>query len=94
MYKGYYKWDLTKEWFQMSNDNVYNKYGFNFNPHKYGDLYIDVRNALEEEVSHQSLQPSLSVSIGGIPVNTKDIEKSIAEGIAKQLSRTAFKSNY
>lgn len=26
-------------WLRMSNDVFYDIYGFNFNPHKYGDLY-------------------------------------------------------
>ena len=30
---------LGCEWFRMSNDVFYDIYGFNFNPHKYGDLY-------------------------------------------------------
>lgn len=42
-YRGYYKWDLAKAWFQMTNDDFFNLYGFSFNPHDYGSLYFEVR---------------------------------------------------
>lgn len=45
-YKGFYKWDLTKDWFSMSNDSFFEQYGFNFNPHDYKGLYADVRKFL------------------------------------------------
>lgn len=32
------------EWFNMSNDNFYKLYGFNFNPHKYPGLYAEARS--------------------------------------------------
>ncbi|QEL79400.1 hypothetical protein DN407_12485 [Bacillus sp. JAS24-2] len=31
-YKGYNQWDLAKDYFQMSNDEFFNRYGFNFVP--------------------------------------------------------------
>lgn len=31
--------DLGCDWFKMSNDGFYEKYGFNFNPHEYKGLY-------------------------------------------------------
>lgn len=43
-YKGYWKWDLCIEWFVMANNAFFNKYGFNFNPHKYEGLHSEVRN--------------------------------------------------
>lgn len=45
-YKGYYKWDLTKAWFNMPNDAFYNKYGFNYHPHNDGNLYEECREFL------------------------------------------------
>lgn len=32
------------EWFKNSNDNFFYKYGFNFNPHDYPNLYLIARN--------------------------------------------------
>lgn len=37
--KSYDLVELGCEWFRMSNDDFYQKYGFNFNPHKYPGLY-------------------------------------------------------
>lgn len=31
--------ELTVQWFKMSNDSFYEKYGFNFNPHEHDALY-------------------------------------------------------
>ena len=31
--------DMGVEWFKMSNDAFFKKYGFNFNPHEYSGLY-------------------------------------------------------
>ena len=31
------------EWFSMSNDDFYDLYGFNFNPHEYPGLYEQAR---------------------------------------------------
>lgn len=45
-YNGYWKWDLCVEWFSMNNDDFFNKYGFNFNPHNYEGLYSEVRNVV------------------------------------------------
>lgn len=39
VYKGYSLLHLAIEWFQLSNDDFYKKYGFNFNPHEYSGLY-------------------------------------------------------
>lgn len=47
-YKGYYKWDLTKAWFNMPNDAFYNKYGFNYHPHNDGNLYEECREFLSD----------------------------------------------
>lgn len=33
----------AEEWFRMSNDAFYKKYGFNFNPHEYPGLYLTAR---------------------------------------------------
>ena len=39
-------YDLTAlgvDWFKMSNDAFFEKYGFNFNPHEYPGLYLKCR---------------------------------------------------
>lgn len=38
------EWALL--WFQMSNDDFYRLYGFNFNPHNYKGLYELARERL------------------------------------------------
>lgn len=35
--------DWAVEWFRMSNDDFYDLYGFNFNPHNYPNLYEQAR---------------------------------------------------
>lgn len=35
--------DMGVEWFKMSNDDFFKKYGFNFNPHEYPGLYEKCR---------------------------------------------------
>lgn len=35
----YSKRKLCLDWFKMSNDSFFQKYGFNFNPHEYAGLY-------------------------------------------------------
>ena len=35
--------DMGVEWFKMSNDAFFKKYGFNFNPHEYPGLYEKCR---------------------------------------------------
>lgn len=42
----YSKKQLTLEWFRMSNDAFFDKYGFNFNPHEYPGLYEWGRTAI------------------------------------------------
>lgn len=37
---------LGCEWFKMSNDAFYEKYGFNFNPHKIQGLYEKCRRTV------------------------------------------------
>ena len=39
MYREFFKIDLALEWFDMSNDDFFEKYKFNFNPHEYAGLY-------------------------------------------------------
>lgn len=34
------------EWFSMSNNTFFDLYGFNFNPHKYPNLYEEARQRL------------------------------------------------
>ncbi len=45
----YSKRKLCLDWFRMSNDSFYRKYGFNFNPHKYPGLYEWGRHVLYGE---------------------------------------------
>ncbi len=40
-YKGYWKWDLAIDFYKMSNDGFFNKYGFNYVPT--GQLRKDVQ---------------------------------------------------
>lgn len=47
--KLYSKKQLCLEWFNMSNDAFYWKYGFNFNPHNYEGLYEWGRKTLYGE---------------------------------------------
>lgn len=42
-YKGKSLMQWAIEWFTMSNDNFYDVYGFNFNPHAYPGLYEKAR---------------------------------------------------
>ncbi len=37
--KKYNKKELCLDWFRMSNNSFFQKYGFNFNPHEYTGLY-------------------------------------------------------
>lgn len=41
--KEYNALEMAVQWFKMSNDCFYDMYGFNFNPHKWGNLYIRAR---------------------------------------------------
>lgn len=41
--KAYDKTALGVDWFKMSNDDFFEKYGFNFNPHEYPGLYMKCR---------------------------------------------------
>jgi hypothetical protein len=34
---------MAVEWFQMSNDDFFDTYGFKFNPHEYPGLYEAAR---------------------------------------------------
>lgn len=34
---------MAVQWFKMSNDGFYCRYGFNFNPHEWGNLYERAR---------------------------------------------------
>jgi len=43
-YKGYYRWDLAKDWLQMSNDYFYETYDFNWVPDS--ELREEVRKYL------------------------------------------------
>ena len=45
----YSKKNLCLEWFRMSNDDFYLKYGFNFNPHEFPGLYEWGRKVLYGE---------------------------------------------
>lgn len=45
-YKGHSLMFWALEWFQMSNDHFYKKYGFNFNPHEWAGLYAAARERL------------------------------------------------
>lgn len=46
-FRGHYVWDLAIKWFTTPNEVFFECYGFHFNPHEYGGLYISARNALE-----------------------------------------------
>lgn len=35
--------DMGVEWFRMTNDDLFKKYGFNFNPNEYPGLYEKCR---------------------------------------------------
>lgn len=48
-YKGKSLMFWAIEWFRMSNDAFYELYGFNFNPHKYPNLYEEARNRVYSE---------------------------------------------
>lgn len=49
IYKGKSLAEWTRLWFKMSNDAFFAIYGFNFNPHKYPNLYNIVRKELYGE---------------------------------------------
>ncbi|MBM7717172.1 hypothetical protein JOC94_004197 [Bacillus thermophilus] len=44
-FRGHWKWDLAVDWFQMSNDDFFNLYGFNFVPK--GRLFVDAKNFVQ-----------------------------------------------
>lgn len=75
-YKGYYKWDLTKAWFNMPNDAFYNKYGFNYHPHNDGNLYEECREFLSNNC---------------VRINNYVDIKEIAANIEKHLKRNGVK---
>lgn len=56
--KGYDMVRLGCEWFQLSNDSFFKKYGFNFNPHEYPGLYERCRKLVypKEEVFNNPVQ--------------------------------------
>lgn len=31
-FRGYFKWDLAKDWLRITNDDFFDKYGFNWVP--------------------------------------------------------------
>lgn len=45
-YKGKSLMFWALEWLSMTNDTFYDLYGFNFNPHKYPNLYEEARQRL------------------------------------------------
>ena len=48
-HRGYYRWDLAKDYFQMSNDAFFDHYGFNFVPS--GQLYAEAKSFLENQIN-------------------------------------------
>lgn len=38
--------DVAIQWMKMTNDEFFRAYGFNFNPHEWGNLYDMARKAL------------------------------------------------
>ncbi|MDA1849680.1 hypothetical protein PDL09_21095 [Bacillus cereus] len=46
-FKGHNQWDLAKDWFQMTNDDFFNQYGFNFVPK--GQLFNDAKSFLADK---------------------------------------------
>lgn len=46
-FKGHTQWDLAKDWCQMSNDDFFNQYGFNFVPK--GQLFNDAKSFLADK---------------------------------------------
>ncbi|PDZ06568.1 hypothetical protein CON03_07115 [Bacillus cereus] len=46
-FKGHNQWDLAKDWFQMTNDDFFNQYGFNFVPK--GKLFNDAKSFLADK---------------------------------------------
>lgn len=46
-FKGHNQWDLAKDWFQMSNDDFFNQYGFNFVPK--GQLFDEAKRFLANQ---------------------------------------------
>lgn len=44
LYRGKSLMFWALEWFSMSNDVFYDLYEFNFNPHKYPNLYEEARS--------------------------------------------------
>lgn len=55
--QGYDLVSLGCEWFRMSNEEFYKKYGFNFNPHDYAGLYEHCRELVypKEELEKRFL---------------------------------------
>lgn len=49
-YKGVSLLEWAVRWFKTSNDDFYNLYGFNFNPHKYPYLYDIARKKVVKEL--------------------------------------------
>lgn len=52
--KSLYEWAII--WFKTDNDTFFDRYGFNFNPHEYEDLYeIAQKDVYPEEYRELSL---------------------------------------
>lgn len=79
-FKGHYEWDLAVEWFQMSNDYFFEKYGFNFVPK--GKLFEQAKEyvyrngnkGIQQNVNIEIKQPDLSRDV------LKEISRSLLKG--------------
>lgn len=78
-FKGHYEWDLAVEWFQMSNDDFFEKYGFNFVPR--GKLFEQAREYVYWNGS-ENIQQNMNVEIKP-PDFTCDILKEITKNLSK-----------
>lgn len=79
-YKNHYKWDLAKNWFNMSNDEFFQIYGFSWTPHNEKGLYDECRLFLGKGIGINAMD-----IYGGIRVD--DAAKMINKGMEEIRNR-------
>ena len=93
-YKGVYKWDLAVDWFNMSNDDFFEKYTFNWTPHEEGELFDICKKYLSGKYNTITKINTISMDLDPIAVGHGKIEidsKQILEGWVKGLNRNVMR---
>ncbi len=87
-YKGYSKFKLALDFFQMSNDRFFEIYKFNFVPR--GELYEAARSYITGRQLNKGLivGPSISANMQSRSVMDMDVSNSIANQIRNSMSKS------